>query len=94
MAQLGRFCKQLGLEFGKPALVITDLGAEENIADLVEVVAGRMVFGQRGAVSASVSVSGVRSERRVRSRSVCLLMGRLLGRCCPVTKACQGSILP
>lgn len=48
MAQLGRFCKQLGLEFGKPALVITDLGAEENIADLVEVVAGRMVFGQRG----------------------------------------------
>ena len=41
---IGPPLQQLGLEFGKPALVITDLGAEENILDLVEVVAGRMVF--------------------------------------------------
>jgi len=47
-AQLGRFCEQLGFEFGKAAFMITDLGAEQNVANLVEVCAGRMLFGQRG----------------------------------------------
>ena len=94
MAQLGRLCKQLGLEFGKPALVITDLGAEENIAGSCRGCCRPHGLRPARGRFASVSVSGVRSERRVRSRSVCLLMGRLLGRCCPVTKACQGSILP
>ena len=47
-AQLGRLREQLGLKFGKPAFVIPYLRAEEDIADLVEVVAGGMFFGQRG----------------------------------------------
>ena len=47
-AQLGRLREQLCLELGKPAFVISDLRAEENVADLVEVVAGGVFFGQRG----------------------------------------------
>lgn len=47
-AQLGRLRQQLGLKFGKPAFVIPYLRAEENVADLVEVVAGSMFLGQRG----------------------------------------------
>lgn len=47
-AQLGRLRQQLGLKFGKPAFVIPYLRAEENVADLVEVVARSMVLGQRG----------------------------------------------
>ena len=48
VAQLGCFCQQLSFEFGEPALMITYLGAEQNVADLVEVGAGCMLLGQHG----------------------------------------------